>query len=139
LIDKFSNTFNAAGVLMTVERSSYRTDGSLSLRESTNLPEKRVESVTYNRDGSLAGKSIRVDQQITEYAADGSLKKSTLITSTGRLPEESTYDPDGTIRKESQIPDEIDDHGNWIKQTKWVSDSQGTRPVKVTYRAITYH
>lgn len=139
VLDKFSNTFNAAGELKTVERSSYRADGSLSLRESTNLPEKRVESVTYNRDGSLAGKSIRVNQQITEYAADGSLKKSTLITSTGRLPEESTYYPDGTIRKESQIPDEIDAHGNWIKQTKWVSDSQGTRPVKVTYRVITYY
>ena len=139
LLDKFSNTFNAAGELTTVERSSYRADGSLSLRESTSVPEKRVESVTYNRDGSLAGKSIRVNQEITEYAADGSLKKSTLITSTGRLPEESTYDPDGTIRKESQLPDEIDAHGNWIKQTKWVSDSQGTRPVKVTYRVITYY
>jgi len=139
LQDKFSNTFNAAGELTTVERSSYRADGSLSLRESTSVPEKRVESVTYNRDGSLAGKTIRVNQEITEYAADGSLKKSTHITSTGRLPEDSTYDPDGTIRKESQLPDEIDAHGNWIKQTKWVSDSQGTRPVKVTYRVITYY
>jgi hypothetical protein len=139
LLDKFSNTFNAAGELKTVERSSYRADGSLSLRESTNLAEKRVESVTYNPDGSLAGKSIRVNQQITEYAADGSLKKSTSITSMGRLPEESTYNSDGTVTKESQKPDEIDAHGNWIKQTKWVSDSQGTRPVKVTYRVITYY
>ena len=57
----------------------------------------------------------------------------------GRLPEESTYNPDGTIRKESQIPDEVDAHGNWLKQTKWVSDSLGTRPVKVTYRVITYY
>lgn len=139
LLDKSSNTFSAAGELKTVERSSYRADGSLSLRESTNVPEKRVESVTYNPDGSLAGKSIRVNQEITEYAADGTLKKSTSITSMGRLPEESTYQPDGTIRKESQKPDEIDAHGNWIKQTKWVSDSQGTRPVKVTYRVITYY
>lgn len=139
LLDKLSNTFNGAGVLKAVERSSYRPDGSLSLRESTNPTEMRVESVTYNRDGSLAGRSIRVNQEITEYAADGSLKKTTLITSTGRLPEESTYGPDGTIRKESQLPDEIDAHGNWIKQTKWVSDSQGSRPVKVTYRVITYY
>jgi hypothetical protein len=137
LLDKFSYAFNPAGELKTVERISYRADGSLSLRESTSLPDKRVESVSYNRDGSLAGKSTRVNQEIAEYAADGSLKKSTLITNTGRLPEESTYQPDGTVRKESQKPDEIDAHGNWIKQTKWVSDSQGTRPVKVTYRVIT--
>jgi hypothetical protein len=139
LVDKFSNTYDAAGELKTVERSSYRADGSLSLRESQNVPEKRRETVTYNVDGSLAGKSIQVNQEITEYAADGSLKKSTLITSMGRLPEETTYNPDGTTKKESQIPDEVDAHGNWIRQTRWISDSQGTRPVKVTYRVITYY
>ncbi|MEP6913194.1 MAG: hypothetical protein ABI923_10595, partial [bacterium] len=139
LLDKFSNSYNDAGEMTTIKRVSYRPDGSLSLKESTNVPEKRVESVTYNRDGSIAGKSSRVNQQINEYAADGSLKKSTTITSMGRLPEESTYKPDGTIRKESQKPDEIDAQGNWIKQTRWVSDSEGTRPVKVTYQVITYY
>jgi hypothetical protein len=34
---------------------------------------------------------------------------------------------------ESQIPDEFDSHGNWIKRTDWVT-MQGRRPVKVTYR-----
>ena len=139
LLDKFSYTHNAAGQVESVERSSYRADGSLSLKELQNVPEKRSETVSYNRDGSLAGRTVRVNQAITEHAADGSLKKSTLITDIGRLTEESTHNPDGTIRKESQIPDELDAHGNWTKQTKWVSDSQGTRPVKVTYRAITYY
>jgi hypothetical protein len=139
LLEKSSNTFNAVGELKSVERSSYRADGSLSRREAHNLTEKRSETITYNRDGSVAGKSIRVNQEITEYTPDGSLKKSTFITSMGRLPEELTYNPDGNTRKESQIPDEIDAHGNWIKQTKWVSDAQGAGPVKVTYRTITYY
>lgn len=139
MLDKFSNTFSAAGELKFVERNYYRADGSLRLRELHNLTEKRSETVSYNADGSLAGKSIRVNQEITEYASDDSLKKSTFLSSTGRPPEEVTYNPDGTTRKESQIPDQVDAHGNWIKQTKWVSDSQGTRSVKVTYRVITYY
>jgi antitoxin component YwqK of YwqJK toxin-antitoxin module len=139
LLQKSSNTFNEAGELKSVERSSYRADGSLSRRELHNLTEKRSETLSYNKDGSFAGKSIWVNQEITEYAPDGSLKKSTFITSMGRLPEELTYNPDGNTRKESQIPDEIDAHGNWVKQTKWVSESQGISPVKVTYRTITYY
>lgn len=139
LLSKFSNRFNAAGELNTIERSFYSADGSLRRQEFYNASEKRLDKIAYNRDGSLAEKSIRVDQEITDYAADGSLKKNTFITSMGRLPDELTYNPDGTTRRESQIPDEIDAHGNWIKQTKWVSDSKGTRPVKVTYRVITYY
>lgn len=139
LLEKVSFTYNDAGQVNSVEQSSYRADGTLSFRESQTVAEKRRERLSYNRDGSLAGRSVRVDQQIADYAPDGSLKKSTLIKKTGRLLEESTYNPDGTIRKESQIPDELDAYGNWIKQTKWVSDAQGTRPVKVTYRILTYY
>lgn len=139
LLDKFSYEYNAVGELKSIERSSYTADGLLSRRDLHNVKEKRSETVTYNKDGSLAGKSIRVNQQITDYAPDGTLKKSTFITNVGRLPEELTYNPDGNTRKESQVPDEIDAHGNWVKQTRWVSDAQGTKPVKVTYRIITYY
>jgi hypothetical protein len=139
LLEKSSNTYNAVGEPKSVERSSYTADGLLSRRELYNFTEKLSERFTYNKDGSLAGKSIRVNQQITDYAPDGTLKKSTFITNVGRLPEELTYNPDGNTRKESQIPDEIDAHGNWVKQTGWVSDAQGTKPVKVTYRTITYY
>lgn len=138
LIDKFNYTYNGIGETV-FERRQYHPTGWLRVRELHNVPEKRTETITYNENGSLAGKTIRVDKDISEYAADGSLKKSTFITSTGRLPEETTYSPDGTTRKESQIPDELDTYGNWTKQTKWISDSQGTRPVKVTYRVITYY
>jgi hypothetical protein len=33
----------------------------------------------------------------------------------------------------------IDSHGNWTKQTKWISDAQGTKVATVTYRIITYY
>ena len=93
----------------------------------------------YNSAPSLASlRPITKGAVSKVYAADGSLKKSTL-TSPGRLTEELTFNPDGTTRKESQVPDEIDAHGNWIKQTTWVTDARGTQPVKVTYRVITYY
>ena len=41
------------------------------------------------------------------------------------------------VGRESQIADEVDTYGNWIKQTKWITDAHGRRPVKVTYRKIT--
>jgi len=42
---------------------------------------------------------------------------------------------DGSTNKESNGPDQVDAHGNWTKLTKWLTDSQGTRPVSVAYRA----
>jgi hypothetical protein len=138
LLERFKNTYNDAGGLKTTEQTSYGPDGSLILKVFTNMDEKRTESLTYDRFGLLTRKSVRVNQEINEYGPDGSLRKKTLITNTGRLPEISTYNPDGTARKESQIPDEFDSHGNWIKRTDWLTDAHGRRPVKVTYRTITY-
>jgi hypothetical protein len=65
------------------------------------------------------------------------LKQKTSLTD-ARLPEITFFDPDGSIRKEYPVLDELDSFGNWIKQTKWVTDAKGTRPVKVTYRTLTY-
>jgi hypothetical protein len=137
LLDKISNTFDA-GDLKTSHRSLYGADGSLQSTEARDIAEKSVDTVTYNRDGSVASKSIRVDKEISEYARDGSLRKTTTISSQGRLLDEVMLD-EGRSRRETQIPDLIDSHGNWIKQTKWVTDSTGTRPVKVTYRTLTYY
>jgi hypothetical protein len=139
VMDKVNNTFNDAGELKTVERSYYRPDGSLQLREVHELSSKRSEMVTYKADGSVAGKSIRVNQEITRYAEDGALRKTTSISNQGRLPDEVMLNEDGTTRRESQIPDQIDAQRNWIKQTKWITDSNGVRPVKVTYRSISYY
>ena len=49
------------------------------------------------------------------------------------------FSKDGSTKRESQIPDQLDSRGNWIKQTTWLTDANGTRPVKVTYRTITYY
>lgn len=138
LLERFESTYNDTGGLKTAERTSYGPDGFLNLKEFTNMDEKRTESLTYNRFGLLTSKSVRVNQEISEYGPDGSLRKKTLITKTGRLPEISTYNPDGTVTTESQVPDEFDAHGNWVKRTDWVNDAQGRRPVKVTYRTIRY-
>jgi hypothetical protein len=108
-------------------------------REFHDGPQQLVEIVTYKPDGSVLSKSVRVAQQISEYAADGSLRKSTTISSQGRLPDSITVDPSGTRKRESQIPDQVDSHGNWTKQTKWMTDANGTRAVTVTYRTITYY
>ena len=137
-MDIMLSTYNEAGEKVTLERSYYDPPGTISFKEVQHIPEKRTEHFAYNSDGSLSVVEKRVDKQINSYAPDGSLVKSTILTDAGKLPDEMIIGPNGAIRKETQTPDEIDSHGNWTKQTKWVTDSQGTRPVKVTYRTITY-
>lgn len=142
LLEKNINQFNEEGEVTTLERSFYGPDGSLKTRyaHTNNRKEKRVETDTFDGDGTLASKIVSANRkEITEYAADGSLRTSTILSNTGRLPDKVRYNPDGTTSKESQMLDEVDSHGNWIKSTKWVSDSQGTRPVTVSYRIITYY
>ena len=137
-MDIMRYTYNATGEMLTSERSYYDPPGTISFKEVQHVPEKRSEHLVYNRDGFLVVVDKRIDKQINSYAPDGSLVKSTILTDAGKLPDEMIVGPGGAIRKETQSPDEIDSHGNWTKQTKWVTDSQGTRPVKVTYRTITY-
>lgn len=137
LLDKIRSTFDGADP-KTSHRSIYRPDGSVQSTEAQDIAKKSVDTVTYNSDGSVASKSIRVDQEIAEYAKDGSLRKTTTISSQGRLLDEVTLD-EGRSKRETQVPDLIDSHGNWIKQTKWLTDSNGTRPIKVTYRTLTYY
>jgi len=138
LLEQLKNTFDEAGELKSSERAVYRGDGSVALKDFMTMADKRVETLTYNPDASLAGRSVRVNQEITQYGADGSLIKKIQITSPDRLTDELIYQRDGTARKESQIADEVDKFGNWTKQTKWITDAQSRRPVKVTYRTITY-
>ena len=138
LLDKLVYTLDASGRLQSRERTSYHPNGAVSLRDTYTASAKRVESVYYNQDGSIARRSVRIDRQINEFGPDGSLTKTIDITYPDRLPMESVHNPDGSVTRDSQIVDEVDSHGNWLKQTRWISDSQGTRPIKVTYREITY-
>lgn len=138
LLTKTSNTFDNIGQLQTRERTSYHPNGAFSMRETYNASGKRVESVYYNKDGSIARSSVRIDRQINEFGPDSSLTKTIDITYPDRLPIESVHNPDGTVSKDSQVIDEVDGQGNWVKQTRWISDAQGTRPVKVVYRTLTY-
>jgi hypothetical protein len=137
-MDKIRYTLNSAGEIATLERSYYEPPGAIHLKEVHNIAEKRSEFYWYDRDGSLVNTDKRVNQEINSYAPNGTLVKNTILTDAGKLPDEMIVAPNGSTRKESQVPDEIDPHGNWTRQTKWVTDSQGTRPVKITYRRITY-
>lgn len=137
-MDKWINTFDDAGKLLTSDRTTYRPDGSVSVKEFHNMPAKRVEWVFYHPDGSIAETKVRVDQRVTEFGPDGSLKKTIEISQPDRLPSESVHNADGTVSKESPVPDELDSHGNWTRGTRWVSDAQGSRPTKIAYRTLTY-
>ena len=138
LLDRLKNSYDDKGELKTTERTSYRPDGSLSQQQFTNITEKRGETLGFNPNGSLAWRSVRVNQEITDYGADGSLRKKTVIREPDRSAAESTFEPDGTITNAGPVADEIDSHGNWVKQTRWVTDAQGHRPVSVAYRTISY-
>lgn len=139
IMSRFLYSFDDTGRLKIAEHTSHWPDGALSRKDIHIVADRRIESVRYNRDGSIARTSVSVASEITEFGADGSLKTTTQITLPSRLPIRSMHQPDGTVRKDSEIADEVDAHGNWVKQTKWISDSQGAQPVKVTYRTITYY
>jgi hypothetical protein len=138
LMQKVTNSFDGDS-LITSERSLYYTDGSLREKVTHDIPQKRSETVTFKPDGSVETKSVRVNQEITQRDGDGSLVKTTTISGEGRLVDEVLVNKDGTSKRQSEVPDQLDDHGNWIKKTNLITDANGTRPLKVTYRTITYY
>lgn len=139
LLEKFVTSYGDDAGILSIERSYYRPDGSLRSRELFNAKTRRLETMNYNPDGTLAGSSVHIDQNIKEYGKNGALTKSIQVGDIGLLLDESTFSANGSSRRVTSTPDELDSHGNWIKQTKWVSDRRGRRAVSITYREITYY
>ncbi len=146
-----STEYSAAGVLLeqinnkyegtklySSERKLYQPNGTLRSTELFVTP-NRKDTITYRPDGSVANKSVRTGKEIADYNADGSLQKVTTISEQGRLLDELNLSKSEAATRESQIPDQIDAHGNWTRQTKWFVEANGSRPLKVTYRVITYY
>ena len=138
LLQQAKHTFNGP-VLRTTERKAYRDDGSLASTSFYEAEKKRSETTTYRPDGSVADKTIRTAQQVEEYGPDGSLQKTGTISVEHALLDEVVLNKDGSTKKESNTPDQLDAHGNWTKLTRWQTDSQGTRPLSVLYRTLTYY
>lgn len=125
--------------LQNYERTLYRADGSLQSKENYELANQRSELTSYNPDGSVATKTVRNNLQIAQYGEDGSLQKTTVISPEERLADEVILNKDGSrIRQWPQL-EQLDAHGNWTKQTRWLSDAKGTRPISVAYRSLTYY
>lgn len=125
--------------LISHERRVYYPNGSLRSLTIYAHETKRSETTTYRSDGSVENKSFRENWDIAQYGPDGSLQKATAVSSEHRLVDEVMLAKDGSATRESQRPDVIDAHGNWTKQTKWLTDGKGTRPLKVTYRELSYY
>ncbi len=138
LLDQFKNTFDGRR-LITTERKVYRENGSLASTTFSELEKNRSEAISYEPDGSVANKTVRNGQQVEQYGPDGSLQKTGNISVDNRLLDEVVLNKDGATRKESKAPDQIDAYGNWTKLTRWQTDSQGTRPLSVAYRTLTYY
>jgi antitoxin component YwqK of YwqJK toxin-antitoxin module len=138
LLDHFKNTFDGP-LLLTTERKVYREDGSLASIHFLDAEKSRSETITYQPDGSIANKTVRTAQKLEQYGPDGSLQKTGTISIEHRLVDEVVLNKDGSRKKESNAPDQLDAHGNWTKLTKWQTDSQGTRPLSVAYRTLTYY
>jgi len=138
LLDQFKNDFDGP-LLLTTERKVYREDGSLASTSFYEAEKKRSEATAYNPDGSVANKTVRTAQQLEQYGPDGSLQKTGTISVENRLVDEVVLNKDGSAKKESNAPDQLDAHGNWTKMTRWQTDSQGTRPLTVGYRTLTYY
>lgn len=138
LLDQFKNTFDGP-LLLTTERKVYREDGSLASVNLYEAEKRRSETTAYQPDGSIANKTVRTGQQLEQYGPDGSLQKTGTISVEHRLLDEVVLNTDGSRIKESNAPDQLDAYGNWTKLTRWQTDSQGTRPLSVAYRTLTYY
>jgi hypothetical protein len=120
------------------ERKLFYPDGSLRSLEVYSEP-KRLETTNFRPDGSILNKSFREDWDIAQYGADGSPQKITAISSDHRLLDSVIIDKNEPKQREAEIPDQLDAQGNWTKKTLWRTDEKGTKPVKVTYRTLTYY
>jgi antitoxin component YwqK of YwqJK toxin-antitoxin module len=138
LLDQFKNNFDGP-LLLSTERKVYREDGSLASINFYEPEKRRSETTTYQPDGSIANKTVRTAQQLEQYGPDGSLQKTGTISVEHRLLDEVVLNKDGSRTKESNAPDQLDAQGNWTKLTRWQTDSQGTRPLSVAYRTLTYY
>ena len=138
LLDQFKNDFDGP-LLLTTVRKVYRENGSLASTTFYEPEKKRSETIAYNPDGSVANKTVRTAQQLEQYGPDGSLQKTGTISVQTRLVDEVVLNQDGSRTKESNAPDQIDARGNWTKMTRLQTDSQGTRPLTVAYRTLTYY
>ena len=138
LLDQFKNTFDGPR-LLTTERKVYREDGSLASTNVYEAEKRRSETTNYQPDGSIANKTVRTGQQLEQYGPDGSLQKTATISVEHRLVDEVVLNNDGSRKKESNTPEQLDAHGNWTKLTRWQTDSHGTRPLSVVYRTLTYY
>jgi len=138
LLDQFKNDFDGP-LLLTTVRKVYRENGSLASTSFYEPEKRRTETTNYNPDGSVANKTVRTAQQLETYGPDGSLQKTGTISVQNRLVDAVVLNQDGSRTKESNAPDQLDAHGNWTKMTRWQTDSQGTRPLTVAYRTLTYY
>ena len=125
--------------LLGHERKLFYPDGSIQSVAIYTAATKRVETTVYKQDGSVANKIFRDNWDFATYSGDGSLQKVAAVSSEHRLADEVTLNNGEATKRVSERPDQLDAHGNWTKQTKWETDSSGTRPLKITYRAITYY
>jgi hypothetical protein len=137
LMEQINNKFEGRD-LYTSERKLYDSIGTLAQEEIYVAPNKRT-IIRYNGDGSVASRSVRVGQEVAYYGPDGALQKATVIAPEDRLLDEMIIKNDKPTTRQTQLPDETDPHGNWTKQTKWLAEPKGTRPLTVTYRALTYY
>ena len=138
VLDQFKNDYDG-GLLLSTERKVYREDGSLASKSFYEPEKRRTETTSYNPDGSIANKTVRTAQQIEQYGPDGALQKTGTISIQHRLVDEVVLNKDGSRKRETDAPDQLDAQGNWTKMTKWQTDSQGTRPLTVAYRTLTYY
>jgi antitoxin component YwqK of YwqJK toxin-antitoxin module len=138
LMEQVNNKYDGPK-LLGYERKLYYPNGSLKSAYEYEAAKNRAETIAYNADGSVATKTVHVNRQIEQYGGDGSLQQTTTMSVEGRLLDQVMIDKDGSTTRESQVPDQVDSHGNWTKQTRWLTDEKGTRPLRVTYRAITYY
>jgi hypothetical protein len=139
-------TYTYAGNLRFQHTENYDRNGLVISKIDATLDMKthRMESVAQNPEGVAQRTSAFTDtanSQTYEATLNGAMVDKTVSTRVGTGAQVTQYTPNGAIKNQSHIQNEVDSHGNSIK-TVWFEGQVGTdvsRPVSIYYRTFEYY
>jgi len=139
-------TYTYAGNLRLQHTENYDRNGLIISRVDATLDMKthRAESVAQSPEGVAQRTSAFTDtanSQTYETTLDGSPADKIVNTRVGTGAQVTQYTPNGAIKNQSHIQNEVDSHGNSIK-TIWFEGPAGaevSRPASIYYRTFEYY
>jgi hypothetical protein len=135
----------------TEEEARYSPDGTLVSKKVYDPDGNQIETVGFNRDGSLQYKwtwlydSFGNVIEKTNYKNGGNInfKNVFIYDDDQNCTEINTFNAKGVLTSKEAFTYEYDSNGNWIKQVRLLGEVENgqidLKPIGITHRAITYY